>query len=156
MVVAGEYLMGPQFRPGLKYGIALAGLLLTACGSSNTETDKSAGGAETTSTPNSGTTTAASEAPSAFGICSTCHSAEKGRNGIGPSLFGIVGTKAGAVENYNFSSAMKSADIIWDEKNLDQFIENPRGLVPGTKMPFAGMTDPAKRAEIVAYLVTLK
>jgi cytochrome c len=99
---------------------------------------------------------ATSNGPPEFAVCTTCHSIEKGENGIGPSLFGIVDTKAAAVPDYDFSPAMKEANITWDAATLDRYIENPYAVVPGTKMPFAGMKDPAKRAKVIAYLTTLK
>jgi len=139
----------------LNAGILFAGLLVSACGPSNQSPDQSSDSEPQAATASAGAASGSS-APSAFAICSTCHSSEKGRNGIGPTLFGIVGSRSGAVENFNFSPAMKNANIVWDEKNLDQFIESPQALVPGTRMPFGGIKDPAKRAEIIGYLATLK
>ena len=93
--------------------------------------------------------------PAAFGQCKVCHSVEKGDHGIGPSLAGIFGTKAGDIPGYQFSDAMKSSGLTWNAANLDKFLENPRGVVPGTKMAFPGIKDAAKRKAVVDYLKTL-
>lgn len=75
---------------------------------------------------------------------------------IGPSLFAIVGTKAGEVPGYPFSAAMKASGLTWDDATLDAFLTSPMKLVPGTRMTYAGQGDPAKRKEIIEYLKTLK
>ncbi len=93
--------------------------------------------------------------PAAFFQCRSCHAIEPGRQMIGPSLAGIFGTRAGDVAGYNFSPAMKQATIVWDEKTLDAFLQDPRQVVPGTKMVFPGIKDDARRAEVIAYLKTL-
>ena len=89
--------------------------------------------------------------------CRTCHSFKAGDNRLGPSLHGIVGRKAGSMEGFAFSSAMKSSGITWDASNLDQFIENPDKVVHGNGMkPFGGIADASERKKIVDYLGTLK
>jgi cytochrome c len=88
--------------------------------------------------------------------CRTCHSINEGDHRLGPSLHGVVGRKAGSIEGYAFSSAMKSSDIVWTEENLDQFIASPDKVVHGNAMkPYGGIDDPEQRAEIVAYLKTI-
>jgi cytochrome c len=88
--------------------------------------------------------------------CRTCHSFKAGDNRLGPSLHGIVGRKAGSMEGFAFSSAMKSSGITWDPSNLDQFIENPEKVVHGNGMkPFGGIADAGERKKIVDYLGTL-
>ena len=87
--------------------------------------------------------------------CAACHSAQPGVNMIGPSLAGIVGSKSGAVLGYSFSSALKAANITWDEQTLDKFLENPKADVHGTKMPIS-VPNPENRDNIIAYLETLK
>ena len=108
--------------------------------------------------------TAAAQAPAAgdpvkgkaaFGACAMCHSAVAGKNGIGPSLFGVVGRQAGTAPGFTYSAAMKAAGA-WTPDRLDAFIASPQAVVPGTAMPFAGIKDAGKRADIVAYLGTLK
>jgi cytochrome c len=89
--------------------------------------------------------------------CRTCHSFKEGDNRLGPTLHGIVGRKAGSIEGFQFSSAMKSSGITWDEKNLDQFIANPESVVHGNAMkPFGGVADASERAKIVDYLKSLR
>ena len=91
----------------------------------------------------------------AFATCAVCHSVAANRNGIGPSLFGVVGRTAGTVPGYSYSAAMKTAGT-WTAARLDAYVTNPKATVPGNKMPFNGVADPQKRADIVAYLVSLK
>ena len=74
---------------------------------------------------------------------------------IGPSLAGIYGTKAGDVAGYAFSPAMKASGLTWDDATLDRFLTQPMAAVPGTKMVYPGVKDPAKRAEVIAFLKTL-
>lgn len=91
----------------------------------------------------------------AFATCAVCHSAEKGRVVVGPPLFGVVGRKAGTVPGFSYSKAMAASGITWDTASIDAFITSPQAKVPGTRMPFAGLKDPVKRAAIIAYLTTL-
>jgi cytochrome c len=88
--------------------------------------------------------------------CSICHSNQPNRNGVGPSLFGVVGRKSADVPGYGFSPAMQGAKLTWDEATLEKYLESPRTVVPGTKMTYAGLQDPTKRADLIAYLATLK
>jgi cytochrome c len=80
---------------------------------------------------------------------------EPGVNKLGPSLAGIVGSKSGAVPGYNFSPALKAANITWDEPTLDKFLENPGTDVHGSKM-FVSGPNAQNRQKIIAYLETLK
>jgi cytochrome c len=90
----------------------------------------------------------------AFGMCTACHTVAKGgRNGIGPNLSGLIGRRAGSVPGFTYSAAMKSSGLTWDAKTLDAFLAAPTKKVPGTKMPIS-VSDPAKRAVIIAYLTT--
>ncbi len=98
----------------------------------------------------------ADAAPAAFAQCKVCHSTEVGGAGVGPSLAGLAGRKAGTLAGFAYSTAMKDSGLTWDDATLDQFITAPTRKVPGTRMAYAGQTDPAKRAEIIAYLKTLK
>jgi len=86
--------------------------------------------------------------------CKTCHVTDPGVNRIGPSLHGIVGRAAGTVAGYNYSPANKNSGITWTEPKLFQYLENPQRVVPGTKMAFAGIQDPQKRADLIAWLKT--
>ena len=87
--------------------------------------------------------------------CGGCHSTDAGKNGVGPSLTGIYGSTSGAVPGYTFSPAMKNAKIVWNDQNLDKFLQNPAGMVHGTKM-FVSVPDAATRQQIIAYLQGLK
>lgn len=94
---------------------------------------------------------------SVFQRCAICHRVEKnGGNGLGPNLFGIVGRKAGTVADFSYSAAMKNSGIVWSTDKLTAYIEHPAAVVPGNKMAFAGVTDTGQRADVVAYLATLK
>ncbi len=99
---------------------------------------------------------AADAKPAAFAQCAACHSVEPGKHGIGPSLHGVYGTKAGEIPGFAFSEKLKASGLTWDDATLDQWLASPMKMVPGTKMSYAGMSDPAKRAEIIAYMKTLK
>lgn len=85
--------------------------------------------------------------------CRTCHTIEPGDNRLGPTLHGVMGRQAGSLPDYGYSQAMKGSGIVWDEANLDRFIENPDAVIPGNNMkPYTGMTSAEDRATIVAYL----
>jgi cytochrome c len=88
--------------------------------------------------------------------CGVCHSTEAGKNRVGPTLFGVVGRHSGTVPGYNYSEANKNSGKTWDEATLDVYLTNPRALVPGTKMAFPGLPNADDRANVIAYLVTLK
>jgi cytochrome c len=89
-----------------------------------------------------------------FTACAACHSTT-GSDGVGPHLDGVVGRKAGSVSGFNYSRAMKQANIVWDAKSLAAFIADPQTAVPGNHMPFSGLQDPTQRADVIAYLQTL-
>jgi cytochrome c len=91
----------------------------------------------------------------AFNQCAVCHSID-GSNGTGPTLQHLIGRKSGAVPGFRYSRAMKNAAIIWDEATLARYLTDPQELVPGNIMPFAGVADASQRAEIIAYLRTLR
>lgn len=90
--------------------------------------------------------------PAAFAQCKACHAVEPGKNGIGPSLAGIWGEKAGAVPGFDFSQPMKDSGLVWNQANLDKYLADPRGTVPGTKMAFGGVKDAGKRQELIDYI----
>jgi cytochrome c len=88
--------------------------------------------------------------------CAACHTFEKGGpNRVGPNLFGIVGDHKGEGRGFNFSAAMKAKGGTWGYDDLNQFISNPKGFVPGTAMGFAGIQKDSERADVIAYLRTL-
>jgi nitrite reductase (NO-forming) len=87
-----------------------------------------------------------------FHICQACHSLDPGRNLLGPSLAGVIGRKAGTAPGFDYSEAMKSANITWDAKSLDAYLADPQKVVPGNRMPFGGLKSDLDRQELVAYL----
>lgn len=87
--------------------------------------------------------------------CGTCHAVEQGAPPRqGPNLLGIIGRKAGSLDGFKYSDALKSADWVWDEANLDKWIENAQAMRPGVVMPYR-QADPAKRAKVIEFLKTL-
>lgn len=86
--------------------------------------------------------------------CGTCHVAvEEGPKRAGPNLWGVIGRAAGQVEGFKYSDALRSADIVWDEATLDQWITNAGKMVPGTTMMYR-QRSAEKREKIIAYLKT--
>lgn len=92
----------------------------------------------------------------AFASCAACHATTPGTKKLGPSLFGVVGRKAGAVSGSNPSPALSKSGKVWTSAALDAFIAAPAKTIPGVRMPYPGMADAAKRKALVAYLATLK
>jgi cytochrome c len=88
------------------------------------------------------------------GHCRECHAFDKGDNRIGPTLYGVVGRKAGTVPGFAYSDSVKGSGITWDEKSLDKWITNPNAMIPGNNMGaiFSGLSDAAERAKIIAFL----
>jgi cytochrome c len=81
----------------------------------------------------------------------------EGDNRLGPNLHKVVGRKAGSISGYNYSSAMKEADFVWDEARLDRFIANPDEVVPGHNMkPYGGLASKDERSKIIAFLAQSK
>jgi cytochrome c len=93
-----------------------------------------------------------------FNQCKVCHQVGPGaKAGVGPEQNNLIGSKAGARPGYNYSTAMKEQGekgLVWTEENLDKYLENPKALVPGTKMIFPGLKKPEDRADVIAYLKT--
>jgi len=88
-----------------------------------------------------------------FAQCRTCHQVgPNAKNAVGPVLNGLMGRKAGTYEGYTYSQAMKDSGITWTDDSFSTYIMNPRAKVPGTKMVFAGVKDPGKVANLLAYL----
>ena len=108
------------------------------------------------SAPAAGNAPTARPRPTAFAQCAACHSVDPGRNGVGPSLAGVAGRRAASLAGFNYSPALRNSGLSWDAANLDRWLTSPQRTVPGTRMPFAGIPDPAKRKEVVDYLLTLK
>ena len=91
---------------------------------------------------------------SRFAMCASCHTITPGGpNMTGPNLHGVVGRKAGAAANYNYSDAVKAAGFTWDAAHLDKWLTDPRADLPGTKMSFVGLKDAKDRRDVIAYLM---
>lgn len=155
-------------KAGRVVGAVLATTFLVAC-SGGTEKSKTSG-----ATPSS--TSAASPAANStdtlsgaslaqfpgdaaagqavFAQCQACHSVQAGQNRIGPSLHAIVGAPAGRVAGFSYSPANRDSGITWTPEKLFQFLENPQRVMPGTRMAFAGIADPQRRANLIAWLGT--
>jgi cytochrome c len=92
-----------------------------------------------------------------FRRCATCHSVQEGGpNKIGPGLFGVIGRKVASLSGYMYSMAMESADFVWTEDKLISFLTRPQQVLPGTRMPFSGLSNAEDASNIVAYLASLK
>ena len=88
-----------------------------------------------------------------FAVCGACHQVgPNAKNGVGPVLNGIIGRKAGTYPGYTYSSANKNSGLTWSVAELQNYLANPQKVVPGTKMPFAGLHDHTKVDNIIAYL----
>jgi cytochrome c len=88
--------------------------------------------------------------------CAACHSTEPGRNKVGPSLAGVFGRAYGAAPGYRYPAAGRDVALVWDDETLDKYLANPKSLLPQGAMPYAGLRNPAQRADILAYLQTLQ
>jgi cytochrome c len=87
-----------------------------------------------------------------FQECAACHKLDAGSNGVGPSLHGIFERKAGELADFHYSPALKRSGITWSSQTLEAYLTDPQALVPGNRMPYAGMADPQGRADLIAYL----
>jgi cytochrome c len=88
-----------------------------------------------------------------FQACKACHNDQP--EALGPSLKGVVGRKAGALDDFRYSPAMQRAGITWTPDNLKGYLHDPQAEVKGNRMPFSGMDNPADIDDLVAYLATL-
>jgi cytochrome c len=84
-----------------------------------------------------------------YQTCEDCHSLDK--NDVGPRHRGVYGRKAGSLPDYDYSDALKSANIVWDEETLDKWLTNPQAVAPGAKMVFH-LESAQDRADVIAYL----
>jgi cytochrome c len=141
---------------------ALLLLALAACGKASRQSDDprpdaapGTGGGASSRAVAQASAAAAGEAPAAFRQCTICHATEPDRNLIGPSLAGVYGREAGTVPGYPYSPALKQTGLTWDEATLDRFLAAPMTAVPGTRMTYAGLKDPAERKDVIAHLKAL-
>ena len=86
-----------------------------------------------------------------FGKCVACHSLQKGKNKMGPPLNNLLGRKAGSVEGYRYSKAMKNSGVVWDEESLDKFLTKPRKFIKRTKMSFRGIKKKSLRDDLISF-----
>lgn len=141
--------------------IAMAGMLLLAgCGpQAQPEKQKEQKERRGSSAAPAAPSAASAIAPTAkmgemiFRRCIACHTIEQGgSNGIGPNLYGVVDRPRAALANFAYSNAMKAKGGLWDEAALDAYLEQPMMAIPGTRMAFAGVIDPADRKALYLYL----
>ncbi len=87
-----------------------------------------------------------------FEECHACHSLERGAQGVGPGLHGVFGRRAGEVDDFRYSPALKRSGITWTETTLDAYIADPQKAVPANRMPYAGMPEARDRADLIMYM----
>ncbi|WP_340115583.1 cytochrome c family protein [Pelagibius sp. 7325] len=90
-----------------------------------------------------------------FKKCATCHSTD-GTKRVGPTLAGVIGRQAGSAPGFRYSRAMKGAMVVWDDATLDAYLVAPKAFIPGNVMAFSGLPQAEDRANLIAYLNTLK
>ncbi len=97
------------------------------------------------------------EGKAVFQRCAICHKVDKGAgNGLGPNLFGVVGRKAAALPDFQYSGPLKSSGITWNKETLAKWIAGPAKLVPGNKMAFPGISSKDQIQDVISYLGSLK
>jgi len=90
-------------------------------------------------------------------VCATCHNATvDGPRKLGPTMSGVVGRKVASVEGFRYSTAKREANLVWTPDKLNPYLLNPREFMPGTTMAYAGLKNDTDRANVIAYLATLK
>lgn len=87
-----------------------------------------------------------------FEECRACHAAEPGVHGVGPSLHGVFGRAAGAVEEFRYSPALRRSGIVWNVQTMNAYIADPQTAVPANRMPYAGMPETKDREDLIEYL----
>ena len=89
--------------------------------------------------------------------CSTCHTCnEGGPNKQGPNLFAVIGRQSGQVNGFKYTDANKNSGLTWDNQTLFEYLANPKKYIKGTNMAFPGFKKDQDRADVVAYLNTMK
>ena len=95
----------------------------------------------------------ATRGESVFKQCMICHAVGSGaQNKIGPELNGLDGRQSGSLTNFNYSAANKNSSFVWKDATFKQYIVDPQAMIPGTKMPFAGLKNPQQVDDLWAYL----
>jgi cytochrome c2 len=87
-----------------------------------------------------------------FEDCVACHLKDRTAAGLGPTLYGVLGRKAGDGSDFRYSPAMRRSGITWTAQALDTFVADPQAMVPANRMPYGGMPDAGDRADLIAYL----
>ncbi len=87
-----------------------------------------------------------------YNKCRACHNIDKDKNKVGPHLVGIFGRKAGSLEDFKYSDAMKSSDVIWDAETLAAYVKKPKEFIEDTKMNFAGIKKDKQIVDLIAYM----
>jgi cytochrome c len=87
-----------------------------------------------------------------FKECAACHKLAAGANEVGPSLHGIFARKAGELADFRYSPAMKRSGVTWTPESLDKYLADPQAFIPANRMPYAGISNAADRADLIAYL----
>ena len=87
-----------------------------------------------------------------FDQCAACHSLGEAGDYDGPMLKGVIGRKAGSLEDYRYSAAMKRSDVTWSAETLDRYLTDPQAFIPGNRMAFAGIPDKTQRDDLIAYI----
>ncbi len=91
-----------------------------------------------------------------FSKCAACHTLAADKHMMGPSLHNLAERKAGSVQKFRYSNALKNSDIHWDQDSLNHFLKSPMSYIPGTTMPFGGLRNDADRQALVCYLLAQK
>ena len=87
-----------------------------------------------------------------FEQCAACHSLDGTGDYDGPTLKGVIGRKAGSLEDYRYSAAMKRSEVVWDAATVDKYVADPQAFIPGNRMAFAGISDKTQREDLIAFL----
>jgi len=87
-----------------------------------------------------------------FEQCAACHSLDGAGDYDGPTLKDVFGRKAGSLEEYRYSAAMKRSDVVWDASTMDKYVADPQAFIPGNRMAFAGIADKGERDDLIAFL----
>jgi cytochrome c len=90
----------------------------------------------------------------AFEKCTACHSLLAGQHIMGPSLNALIGRRAGTVDGFNFSIALRESGVLWSGTTLDAFLKSPQSFIPGNVMPFGGIQNATERAALVCFLLS--